>query len=327
MGLELVDPRNPGLTLHELPTPTLVLGAFQRAASAVIQPEGAPALRRRHSGGPTLWAGPGTLHLLLTLPRPDALVACDPPRLLNRYVRPLLRGLTRLGAPAHYGGRDWVSVAHRPAAWVGFAHDETSGASLFEAFVALDHPFVPPPSLLAYPPRRLDPFLGKTPATFAALLGRAPDAGRTAEAIVEAFRREYGAGSFREGDLELERTLPLAHDQRPPFAALEEDVIGFVGARLGQGGGLGGDFFASEGVARGLDAALVSLPADASTETIERAIREALDGAAGGTIEGLRDPTCLRRVVQAAQAAQTTQAATGGVVALRRRVPRRAAAA
>ncbi|HEU4533048.1 MAG TPA: hypothetical protein VFS00_02985, partial [Polyangiaceae bacterium] len=102
MGLDFVDPRTPRLALRTLPGPALVLGAFQRAASAIALPEGAPAppaVRRRRSGGPALWAGPATLHLVLTLPRPDALVPCDPPRLLNRHVRPLLQGLSRLGGP------------------------------------------------------------------------------------------------------------------------------------------------------------------------------------------------------------------------------------
>src|SRR5688500_11031086 len=106
MGLTLVDPTTPRLGLHLLAEPLLVLGAFQRAASTLAPLEGGPRVVRRLSGGPALWAGPGTLHLWLSLPRPDALVPGAPPRLVNRYVRPLLRGLTRLGAPALYGGRD-----------------------------------------------------------------------------------------------------------------------------------------------------------------------------------------------------------------------------
>src|SRR5687767_6396512 len=141
MEPSIVDPHLPRLGLRALAEPALVLGAFQRAASAIRLVEGGPPLVRRHSGGPTIAAGPGTLHLWLSLPRPDALVPCDAPRLLNRYVRPLLRGLSKLGAPAIYGGRDWVSVARRPVAWVGFAHDEASGASLVEAFIALERPF------------------------------------------------------------------------------------------------------------------------------------------------------------------------------------------
>ncbi len=301
MGLPFVDPQRARLGLRALTAPALVLGAFQRSASAVSPGANHPPVLRRASGGPALWVGPGTLHLWLTLPRPDALVPCDPPRLVNRHVRPLLRGLARLGAPAIYGGRDWVGVARRPAAWVGFAHDEASGASLFEAFVALEHPFWLPPAYGAYPPRRLDPFAGRAPATLAELLGRAPPAGLAAEAIAEAFRAAYGAGALGESDLAPGQALPLAEDARPPFAALEEDVIGFVGARVGAGGGLGGDFFASEGVARGLDAALAGLGPGAGGEAAERAVDEALAGATGA-LEGLRDPDCLRRAARAAGA-------------------------
>lgn len=299
MGLALVDRGTPRLSLCALAEPQLVLGAFQRATSAVRRPPHAPPLARRCSGGPTLWTGPGTLHLWLSLPRPDALVPCDPPRLLNRYVRPLLRGLTRLGAPALYGGRDWVSVARHPVAWVGFAHDEASGASVFESFIALDHPFVPPESLVAYPQRRIDPFAGRAPATLSAALGRPIEPGRALEAIAGAFRQAYGEAAIAEGELGLEQLLPPDDDRRPPFAALDEDVIGFVGARVGEGGGLGGDFFASEGVAAALDGALVGLPEGAGEDEAERAIAEAL-GSTTGALEGLRDPHCLARAARAA---------------------------
>ena len=74
--------------------------------------------------------------------RVDALVACDESRLVNRYVRPLLRALTKVGATAHFFGRDWVSVAGRPVAWVGFAHDAGTRRTVFEAVVAVGAPYV-----------------------------------------------------------------------------------------------------------------------------------------------------------------------------------------
>src|SRR5579863_795327 len=90
----------------------LLLGAFQRGSSG---PEmGAPRARwRRGSGGPTVRLGPGTVHVALALAHPGALTACDEKRIVNRSVRPLLRALTRVGATAHFFGRDWVSVLHR----------------------------------------------------------------------------------------------------------------------------------------------------------------------------------------------------------------------
>src|SRR5580704_5962913 len=107
------------LWVHEVTTEGLALGSFERGAGVVHD----RPLLQRGSGGPSVLLGPGTVHLALLLAHPGQLVACEPGKLVNRYVRPLLRALTRLGATAHYFGRDWVSVLHRPAAQVGFAHD------------------------------------------------------------------------------------------------------------------------------------------------------------------------------------------------------------
>src|SRR5262245_58272183 len=69
-----------------------VLGAFARALEGRV---------RRVSGGPEVTVGDGTVHVLLMLARPEALdPTCNAPsKIINRYVRPLLRGLGRLGRP------------------------------------------------------------------------------------------------------------------------------------------------------------------------------------------------------------------------------------
>src|SRR5215472_6853526 len=87
-----------------------LLGAFQRETEETPPAERASA--RRGSGGPKVRVGPGTLWVALLLPRVDALVSCDEARIVNRYVRPALRALTRCGAQAHFFGRDWISVRH-----------------------------------------------------------------------------------------------------------------------------------------------------------------------------------------------------------------------
>ncbi len=103
-----------------------VLGAFERGSS-----EGAGGLVvRRGSGGPRVRVGPGTLHVALSLVRPDALEPCDVRRIVNRAVRPLLRAVTKTAALAHYFGRDWVSVAHRPVGWAPATLDEVVGRPL-----------------------------------------------------------------------------------------------------------------------------------------------------------------------------------------------------
>ena len=68
-------------------------------------------------------------------------------KLVNRHVRPLLKALTRVtSAPANYFGRDWIAMAHRPIAFVGFAHSAEHGTGLLEAVIAVDTPLDPRPS-------------------------------------------------------------------------------------------------------------------------------------------------------------------------------------
>jgi hypothetical protein len=171
------------LGVSEITTSANVVGAFQRGNGA---PEGA-ALVRRVSGGALVRVGPGTLHVVLALRTPSALVSCDARKLNNRYVRPLLRALTKGGAPAHYFGRDWVSVGHRPAGAVGFAHDARTGRAVVEAFVAVRAMFSDPrPS-----------FLGKEPGTLEGIAGRPFDLHVLAKLIVDAYLALAG-GAARE---------------------------------------------------------------------------------------------------------------------------------
>ena len=161
---------------------------------------------RRGSGGPEVRLGPGTVHVALALAHPGALVPCDEKRIVNRAVRPLLRALTRIGALAHFFGRDWVSVQHRPVAWVGFAHDAGTRRTLFEAFVAVRTPFhvTERPS-----------FLGKTPGTLEAIVGKPIEPQRLVDAIVDAY-----VGSWAVAPVEA--AAPAADrqhaDDLPPVA-------------------------------------------------------------------------------------------------------------
>ena len=156
----------------------LLLGAFQRASTVPLVGPGA-TMSRRGSGGPEVHVGPGTVYVGLALANPGALVPCDERRIVNRYVRPLLRALTRTGSLAHAFGRDWVSVAHRPAAWVGFGHDATTRRTLFEAFVAVRTPFAR---------TERGSFRGHAPATLEAIAGKAIDPEAIALAVVDAYR-------------------------------------------------------------------------------------------------------------------------------------------
>ena len=95
----------------------IVLGAMQRfseLAQVTVDPD--VLVTRRGSGGAESRVGPGTVWMQLALASPSALVPCEPGRLINRYVRPLLRALAKVGALAHYFDRDWVSASKMPVA-------------------------------------------------------------------------------------------------------------------------------------------------------------------------------------------------------------------
>lgn len=281
----------PQLWIDPIDTPQICLGAFQRAASAVV-PQPLP-LSRRLSGGPALWLAPPALHLLLTLPSPSALVPdADPHRLLNRHVRPLLRALSLLRAPAHYGGRDWVSVQRHPAVWIGFAHDASSGACAFEAFLPLDQPFALLPPLA--PARSLDPFLQKTPLGLRAAAGRDLSLDELSDALARAYD-QLAPAPLPRASWPSALVRPLVTDPRPPWDALREEPIGWLGASASPLC-LGGDLFASEDLLARLDTALALLGPDPSPAALEHALTEAV--ASGGVIAGVRSADALVGVLR-----------------------------
>lgn len=197
----------------------LLLGAFQRGAA---KPDTAPLLRRG-SGGPEVLVAPGTLHVLLAMESPDALVPCDERRIVNRAVRPLLRALTRVGHLAHYFGRDRVVVAHQPVAWVGFAHDATSRRTTFEALVHLNEP-------------------------------------RLVGAVVDAYARDREAVALDVPAASAEEGEDPRAD--PPWLATREEAIGPIGAgRDAQGRfRVGGDLLVSRDALARLEAAAPDAP-------------------------------------------------------------------
>jgi hypothetical protein len=277
------------LTLAVARDDAWVLGAMQRGHDA---PGGAP-LVRRVSGGGLVRVGPGTVHVLVTLARTTALYAVDAARLMNRYVRPLLDALTRSGAPAAYFGRDWISVKHRPAAAVGFAHDAGTGRAAFEAFVATRTPLSIPRAS----------FLGKAPGTLEELAGRRIDAERLARAVPDAYARVSGGalhemtarpvGQAKASEGELRDELP--------WAACVEEAIGPVCAgRDGSGVlRLGGDLMASRDAVARLEASVASLGPIATREQIGDLVTEAF-AAEGATLFGVKDPGSVRDALFAA---------------------------
>jgi hypothetical protein len=254
-------------------------GAFQRTTG--MTREG--SLFRRGSGGPEVRVGPGTVHVALSLQSPGALEPCDAKRIVNRAVRPLLKALTKTAKLAHYFGRDWVSVAHRPAAWVGFAHDTTTGRALFEAFVAVRTPFAT---------GERASFLGKTPATLDEVAGRSLDPSAIAEAVVAAYLASHDAKEVPEED-----TSPPAAAESPsdlPWTATIEEAIGTLGAGPDARGvfRVGGDLL----VSRDALARLEERVAGASDEDVGRIVDETL-AAPGVAVEGVASLASIRDVI------------------------------
>jgi hypothetical protein len=259
----------------------LVLGAYQRGIGF---PDALPLLRRA-SGGPEVAVGPGNVYVALSLRTPDALEPCAESRIVNRSVRPLLRALTKTAGLANYFGRDWVSVKHRPAAWVGFAHDGTSGRTLFEAFVSVKVPFTTPgrPSLR-----------DKVPGTLEEIAGRPIDASTVADAIADAYLAGHEAEQEVLGAREdLETSLDdLRVD--PPWAATSDEAIGTIGAGPDARGTfrIGGDLL----VSRDALARLESRVAAAPDEEVGRIVDETLAGPRVA-IEGVRSLASVRDVI------------------------------
>jgi hypothetical protein len=280
-----------------------LLGAFQRGRGRGDDTARRGPLVRRGSGGPLVLVGDGTVHVALALAHPGALVSADETRIVNRLVRPLLRALNgALGprCPAHFFGRDWVSVAHRPAAWVGFAHDATTRRTLFEAFVAVRAPFAAGDRLS---------FRGRLPGTLEAIAGVAVDPARVAAAIIEAYSREAGEvvveppgdsparlgsdgpgdGSSAQGDEPRDE---------PPWAATCEEVIGTVGAGPDADATfrVGGDLLVSRDALARLEQRAAHAPDDELGAVVDEILT-----APGVALDGVKSLASVRDVIARAR--------------------------
>jgi hypothetical protein len=267
----------------------LVLGAFERASELPRDRSPGPLLRRG-SGGHAVRVGPGTVHVAVALAHPGALVPCDEKRIVNRTVRPLLRALSRVGRLAHYFGRDWVAVAHRPVAWAGFAHDATTRRTLFEAFVAVSTPF-------AIAERAS--FLGKPQATLDAVGDGAPvDPARLADAVAEAYAGGAGAAQLDWPAAGAEPAGVVLPDD-PPWAATTEEAIGLLAAGRDARGvfRVGGELL----VSRDALARLEARAATAAAEDLQRVVDETL-AAPGVALEGVRSLASVLDVIARARA-------------------------
>jgi hypothetical protein len=261
-----------------------VLGAFERDA----EPSSDSCVTRRGTGGPSVTVGFDTVHVVLSLLQPGVLAPCDHARIVNRYVRPMLRALTRNGMLAHFFGRDWVSVAKQPVAWVGFGHDATTRRTVFEAFVGVRSP-------IATAPRAS--FLGKRPGTLESIAGHGADATRIADAIIDAYLDAYDASAVDVAAADEPGSEP-DWSLDPPWAATGEEAIGLIGAGPDRFGVLrvGGDLLVSRDALARLEARVV----DAPDEQLDRIVDETL-AAPGVALDGIRSLKSIRDVIQRAR--------------------------
>ncbi len=258
----------------------LVLGAFQRWTQAPWR----TGLARRGSGGAQVLVGPGTLHVALAMAQPGSLVACDEKHIVNRCVRPLLRALTATGSPAAFFGRDWISVAKRPAGWVGFGHDSTTGRTLFEAYVGVTTAFAPPGGAS---------FRGRAPGSLQSMAGRVLDPARIAQAVVDAYAEGHD-GERLEAPPLRDNDASAGVAEEPPWAATCEEVIGLLGAgEDGQGVfRIGGDLLVSRDALARLEARVSRAP----EERIGAIVDEMLS-APGVALDGIRTLATVRDLV------------------------------
>lgn len=270
----------------------VVLGALQRVSELGPADDPVRTLLRRGSCGAEAMVGKGSLWVQLALARSDALVRCEPSRLLNRYVRPLLRALTKVGALAHYFDRDWISAGKRPVAMIAFAHDAATGRALVEAIIAVRTPF----AIRARPS-----YLGKAPATLADI-GASVELARLGDVLAETYASAYGRSIVEMPGFQSDSSgtpPPPDVDLRaePAWAATRDEAIGIVGAGRDASGRMrvGGELMASRDAVSRLEERLAAAGRGDAAEL--GALVDASLGAPDVALVGVRSLTSLRDVV------------------------------
>jgi hypothetical protein len=232
-----------------------------------------------------------------------------PDKLINRIVRGLLAGLTRLGSRggAHYFGRDFVSAEGQQLALVG--QDTLGRAGLFEALVAIERPLALPDGLNGYLEHSDARAKGPPSTTLAALRGSAPPFEAISEAIAEGHRAAYAVNWTAVGVPESLSAAPTDDSSGVEVedgwgeSGVADIPIGFAealvrldGARL-SGVRLRGDFLAPTFLIRELEASLAAAPLQfgALGARVDAAFHQA-----GAFILGLRDLRVFADAVLAA---------------------------
>jgi len=196
--------RTPCLAASLIEGPAVLLGLHQRAARvldvAACQRANVRVFRRA-TAGTAAFAGKRALVFSLALPQVAALFPDASFRtLLNRNVRPFLKGFSAAGALAHYFGREWVSLRKRPGAVLGFDVAE-DGAVLIEVIAGFDESIEIPPAFTGEHERSIARYTGHAPTSLAELLrpGAPPDS--LARAVADAFAARASTRASERPDL------------------------------------------------------------------------------------------------------------------------------
>jgi hypothetical protein len=269
----LLTAGRPRLVAAQLSGGAIALGRFQRHAS-VLTPRGRQAqVVHRQSGGRAIAIGTGVRAVALSLPHRSWLLGDDPEmlptaRFLNQAVRGILSGLTELGCPAHYFGRDFITANQGQAAYLSFDVDG-QGRALLECFLGIDAHWSLPSDCNALPLRPL-PRGVPGPVCMESLqtvnmaqlldgLGR----GYSKRFPVEVTKDDTALklGAVEDGEVEL-----------PRWSSLREVSVGFIECglqvlegRIGRAA-FRGDFMADSGGVQQLEESLRG--ADASLATV-----------------------------------------------------------
>jgi hypothetical protein len=176
------------LVLSDLSGHTEALGRWQ--VPGEISGELAESFVRRWTGGHGTVYGDGILSVCVVLPEPAAWLDEPGPlradRVLNRYARGLLRGISRLGVQAAYPGRDFLTVSRKNAAYLS-AERDSRGVLLVQAVVGVEteHALEPEPPLGA----GLPPL--PRPTTLAEELDDADVSAHVQTAIAEGYAAQF----------------------------------------------------------------------------------------------------------------------------------------
>lgn len=301
----VAEGRPAALYVAELTGDGVALGAWQLAGQALST--GVPAgVARRWTGGVAARACAGVTYAALCLRDASVLMACPPGRILNRNVRGTLTALRALKLPAHYFGRDFVSVDGRPGALLGWDEAE-DGRVMVELLLSVDASHVPPSEWSGYPARQEDPFRGKLPTTLREA-GCDADACAIADALARGHAVAYRCDVVEEAVADAEVRGTASCDVGPleglAWSSPREEAIGFVtaGVALDAGGcfervALGGDLLLRRREARALCGELQGAKPEVDAVG---AVLDRLFARATGALEGVRSLRTLQAAVMEA---------------------------